>query len=257
MSALEFFGLATAAAVAGVMNAIAGGGTLVTFPVLLFFGTSPIIANATSTLALFVGTAGSIFGFRRQVRAVRPHLMRFLPASAFGGWIGGVLLTRTTDRMFAQLVPFLILFATMLFLAQGVFSRFARKTANDGVPAHRHAAWIAIVFQFGVAVYGGYFGAGIGILMLASLGFLGLSDIHEMNALKGILASVINCVATTWFVVSGLIDWPKAGVMTMGALIGYFAGAHYSQLLSQRAVRQLVTAIGLSISAIMFYRQFR
>jgi len=105
-------------------------------------------------------------------------------------------------------------------------------------------------------VYGGYFGAGIGILMLASLGFLGLRDIHEMNALKNILGSLINVVAAAWFIWSGLIDWPKAGVMSVGALGGYFLGAHFSQRLPQQAVRRLVTAIGLTISAIMFWRQF-
>ena len=252
MVPLEIIGLAAVAAVAGVINAVAGGGTLLTFPALLFFGTAPIVANATSTLALVAGTAGSIFGFRQHLRAIWPWLVRFAAVSAAGGWLGSLLLTRTGDRAFVRLVPFLILFATVLFLAQGAFRRFAGESS-----VHRRSVWIAVVFQFGVSVYGGFFGAGIGILMLASLGFLGLTDIHEMNALKNVLGSLINLVAAAWFIASGLIDWPKAGVMTVGALAGYFTGAHYSQRIPQAATRQLITAIGFTISAVMFYRQFR
>ena len=217
-----------------------------------------VVANATSTLALVIGTAGSIFGFRRQIGAVRAWLVRFVPVSVLGGWLGSVLLTRTGESIFARLVPFLILFATVLFLAQGAFRRFAGFGENAGGPSvHHRRVWIAVVFQFAVSVYGGYFGAGIGILMLASLGFLGLRDIHQMNALKNALGSLINLVAAAWFIASGLIDWPKAGVMTVGALAGYFIGAHYSQRIPQVATRRLITGIGFTISAVMFYRQFR
>lgn len=257
MSPAEMLGLAAAAAVAGAINAVAGGGTLITFPVLIFFGVTTRDANATSTLALVIGTAGSIFGFRRQVGAVKPWLVRFVPVSVLGGLLGSVLLTRTGESVFARLVPFLILFATILFLAQGAFRRFAGFSEKADAPPHHRTVWLAVIFQLAVSVYGGYFGAGIGILMLASLGFLGLRDIHEMNALKNILSCLINIVAALWFIGAGLIDWPRAGVMSVGALGGYFLGAHFSQRLPQRAVRALVTAIGLTISAIMFWRQFR
>jgi uncharacterized protein len=257
MSGFEIITLAAAAAAAGLINAVAGGGTLITFPALLLFGTAPIVANATSTLALVIGTAGSIFGFRGQIAAVKPWLGRFIPVSLLGGLLGSAILTHTGNEIFARLVPFLILFATVLFLAQGAFRRFAGFGEKGPAHPHHRAAWVAVVFQFAVSVYGGYFGAGIGILMLASLGFLGLRDIHEMNALKNILSCLINVVAAVWFVWSGLIDWPKAGVMSIGALGGYFLGAHFSQRLPQQAVRRLVTGIGLTISAIMFYRQFR
>ncbi|HKS38923.1 MAG TPA: sulfite exporter TauE/SafE family protein [Verrucomicrobiae bacterium] len=259
MSGLEIIVLAAAAGLAGVMNAVAGGGTLVTFPALLFVGTSPITANATSTLALVCGTAGSLYGFRRQIAAVKPWLKRFLLVSLLGGLLGGVLLTRTEEEVFATMVPFLILFATILFVTQGAFRRFAGFNDRSGTTAtpHHRAVWAAVVFQFLVAVYGGYFGAGIGILMLASLGYLGLTDIHEMNALKTVLSTVINQVAAIYFIFAGLIDWPKALVMTAGALVGYFLGAHYSQRIPQRRVRQIITAIGFTISAVMFYRQFR
>lgn len=256
MHAPEIIALLIAATAAGAINAVAGGGTLVTFPVLLFFGTSPVVANATNTLALVFGTAGSLYGYRRHFDEVKPWLWRFLPVSLLGGLIGGILLTRTSNELFGKLVPFLILFATILFLAQGAFRQMAGLNDTAGRSIRHQSVIAAVLFQFAVAVYGGFFGAGIGILMLASLGFIGLTHIHEMNALKNILGSMINLVAAAWFVAAGLIDWPRALIMTVGALGGYFLGAHYSQRISQRAVRVIITTIGFVISAVTFYKQF-
>jgi len=257
LSGAEIVGLTLSGAAAGAINAVAGGGTLVTFPTLLLFGTPPVVANATSTLALLVGTAGSVFGYREHLPSAKAWLGRFVPVSILGGLVGSGLLTRTSDRTFAQLVPFLILFATLLFLAQGAVRRLiGRKPDQTAVRQGQWAIWGAIFFQFAVAIYGGYFGAGIGILMLASLGFIGLTNIHEMNTLKTVLGSLINLVATLWFVAAGLIHWPKAGVMTLGALAGYFLGAHYSQRIPQARVRQIITAVGFTLSAITFYKEF-
>jgi uncharacterized membrane protein YfcA len=166
-----------------------------------------------------------------------------------------VLLKSTGERTFARLVPFLILFATLLFMSRGFMRRFGQSGA-DGSAQSRAVVWGTVVFQFGVAIYGGYFGAGIGILMLASLGFIGLSHIHEMNTLKTILGSLINLVAAIWFILAGLIHWPKAGVMILGALAGYFLGAHFAQRIPQPRVRQLITLVGLVLSAVTFYQQF-
>ena len=257
MTGTDTLTLAAVAAAAGAVNAIAGGGTLLTFPTLLLIGTPAVIANATSTVALVVGTGGSLFGYRRQIVAVRPWLRRFVPVSLLGGLLGGILLTCTEEKVFAKMVPFLLLFATVLFLAQGPLRRFAGFSDKGGTVApHHQAVWAAVLFQFFVALYGGYFGAGIGILMLASLGFLGLTDIHEMNTLKTILGALINLVAAAWFIGAGLIEWPKALVMTGGALVGYYLGAHFSQRIPQHRVRQIITAIGFTISAVMFYKQF-
>jgi uncharacterized protein len=249
--------LAVAAAAAGLINAVAGGGTLVTFPTLLLVGTPSVVANATSTLALVIGTFGGVLGYRRQLAQVRVWLKRFIPVSLAGGLIGAVLLTASGEKIFSRLVPFLLLFATVLFLGQGAFRRFAGfGDAAGAAHPHSRTVWVAIVFQFFVAVYGGYFGAGIGILMLASLGFVGLSDIHEMNALKTVLGSLINLVAAVYFIFAGLISWPKAGVMTVGALAGYYFGAHFSQRIPQKHVRQIIAGIGFTISAVLFYQQF-
>ena len=253
MSPVEILGLAASAAAAGLINAVAGGGTLVTFPTLLLFGTAPLVANATSTVALVIGTFGGVFGYRRQLAAVRSWLWRLLPPSLIGGGLGSWLLTHTSDRTFSRLVPFLILFATILFLAQGLIRR---KTAASAEAPSSKAIAAAIAFQFAVGVYGGYFGAGIGILMLASLGLMGLTDIHQMNGLKTVLGSLINLVAALWFIGAGIVDWPRAGVMTVGAVAGYLLGSHYSQRIPQTRVRQLVTAIGLVIAAVAFWKEF-
>jgi len=259
MSGVEIIALTAAGAAAGMVNAVAGGGTLITFPALLVFGTPSITANATSTLALVVGTAGSVYGYRRPIALVRPWLKQFVPPSLVGGLLGAILLTCTEEKTFAHLVPFLLLFATLLFLTQGMFRRFTGWMGFSEVaaPTSRRVIWLAVVFQFFVALYGGYFGAGIGILMLASLGCLGLTDIHQMNGLKTILGSLINLVAAVYFTGAGLIDWPRAGVMTAGALLGYFAGAHYAQRIPQKHVRHLITAIGFTITAVLFYKQLR
>ena len=256
MTSNEIAGLFFAAAAGGAINAVAGGGTLVTFPSLLFFGTPPIIANATSTLALVIGTAGGVFGYRKHVDPIRPWLWRFGPVSVLGGFMGAILLTKTTERLFGKLVPFLILFATLLFLAQAPLKRLPQLRQLNVERKKEQAVWGAVLFQFIVAVYGGYFGAGIGILMLATLGFIGLEDIHQMNTLKTMLGSLINFVAALLFIFAGLIHWPKAGVMTLGALVGYFLGSYSSQQIPQRWVRRIITAIGLALSGVLFYQQF-
>jgi uncharacterized protein len=251
----EIVGLTVAALAAGAINAVAGGGTLITFPTLLLFGTPPIVANATSTLALVIGTAGSTYGYRNHLPAVKSWLWRFAPASVVGGLIGSVWLTHTSNETFKKLVPFLILFATLVFLAQGFFRRIAGAEIRAAAEGRRHV-WLAILFQVAISIYGGYFGAGIGILMLASLGFIGLTNIHEMNTVKTVLSTLINLVAALWFVWAGLIDWPKAGIMTVGALAGYFLGSHFSQRIPQTQVRYIITAVGFALAAFTFYEQF-
>lgn len=208
-------------------------------------------------MALVIGTGGSVFGFRRHLPAVKHMLWWFLPPSLLGGLIGSWWLTRTSDKTFSQLVPFLILFATVLFLFQGALKRL--RIIDPAAAGRTPRGWrlvAALTFQLLVAIYGGYFGAGIGILMLATLGFLGLTNIHEMNTVKTTIGSLINVVAAIWFVFAGLIDWPRAGVMTIGAVTGYYLGAHYSQRISQKGVRTLITIIGFAISAMTFYEQF-
>ncbi len=249
MTTLELLALSAAGCTAGAINAIAGGGTLVTFPVLLMSGTPPVMANATSTVGLVIGTAGSIVSFRSHLKSVKAMLWWFLPVCLVGAGIGSWLLTQTTDDQFSKLIPFLVLFATVLFFIQGFLKKLQAGSKSK-------VLWFSLLLQLPVAIYGAFFGAGIGILMLASFGFMGMTHIHEMNALKNLLGSLINVVAATWFIAAGMVNWPQALALTAGALIGYYFGAQYSQRIEPKRVRQLITAIGLIISIVMFWRQF-
>lgn len=260
MEWLKMVALVAAGGTAGAINAVAGGGTLLTFPILLMCGTPPVLANATSTVGLVIGTAGSIVGFRGHLRAVRSLLWRFIPVCLVGAALGSWLLTQTNDDQFSRLVPFLVLFATLLFFLQSVLRKAPTAQAAPAAPISaaaevRHLGF-ALALQLPVAIYGAFFGAGIGILMLASFGFIGMSHIHQMNTLKNVLGSLINVVAALWFIATGMVNWPQALALTAGALVGYYVGAHYSQRISPRRVRHLITAIGLIISAVMFWRQF-
>ncbi len=256
--------LGLVAALAGAINAVAGGGTMLTFPLLLYVGVSPVVANATSTLALVVGTAGSIFGFRKRLTGnLRKCLATFLPVSIMGGLLGGILLTLSGDQLFRQLVPYLLLFATLLFFGQGPTAKWKRHAIQSqqertptGGPVVVRLGIAVITGQTFVAIYGGYFGAGIGILMLATLGFAGLRDIHDMNAIKNVLAAAINAIASIWFVIMDVIDWPRASVMTVGALIGYFLGAHFSQQIPRDWVRAIVLLVGLGIALQLLIAQW-
>lgn len=250
--------LVIAGFVAGVMNSIAGGGTLVTFPALILVGIPSIPANATSTVAHLPGTLSSVAGYRRNIPSVSRWLKLFAPVSLVGGLAGGILLVQTPSRMFDSFVPFLILFATILFMAQGVFGKLLMIRGETTQGRSQSRNWIAgaVMFQFAVALYGGYFGAGIGILMLASLGMLGFENVHEMNTLKVILGFLINIVAAIYFISSGLIHWTAVVIMMIGTIAGGYTGAHFAQKIPQRIVRALISAIGLIISAVMFYKTF-
>lgn len=250
--------LILAGCLAGAMNAIAGGGTLVTFPTLIFSGLSSIPANETSTVALLPAALASAAGYRAHIPKVVRWLKVFAPVSVLGGLLGGVLLVRTPERVFDWLVPFLLLFATVLFMSQSTISRFSgtRLVEAHGAAPSRARLAGGVLFQFAVAVYGGYFGAGIGILMLASLSMQGFEDVHQMNTLKVMLGFLINSVAAAYFIANGLVHWQSAGVMTLGTIAGGFFGARLAQQIAQRTVRRIITAIGLCITAIMFYRQF-
>jgi uncharacterized membrane protein YfcA len=235
------------------MNAIAGGGTILTYPTLLLLGESAIVANATSTIALWPGAAASMWGYRRDVATHREWLTTLLVPSLLGGAVGAFLLLRTPTKSFERLAPFLILFATLLFLAQGALSRSA------AAPAPRSTGRLvgALLFQFGVAIYGGYFGAGIGILMLATLGFLGLSDIHAMNGLKNFFGMCINAVAAAYFIARGAVEWRAALVMVGAAIAGGYGGARFARRIGKKKSRAAVAVIGFGIALLLFARGIR
>jgi len=246
--------VAAAAFAAGMINSIAGGGTLVSFPALLWVGRDPVLANATSTVALWPASLAGAYGFRREMGGGWRTLLLFAAPSLVGGVLGAVLLLRTPSETFGRLVPFLILFATLLLAAQEPISRRLRAGREE---EHRptRAWWAgALAFQFLVGVYGGYFGAGIGILMLAALGLLGFTDIHRMNALKNLLAICINGVAAVYFIFSGAVIWSDVLVMTFAAIAGGYSGARLAYRLGRRFVRLAVILIGLVMSVSLFFR---
>jgi hypothetical protein len=255
MTAGQIAALLVSSAGAGVMNAMAGGGTILTFPVLVLLGEPAITANATSAVALWPGSAASLYGYRREVRDHRPWLRRLFLPSLLGGALGAVLLLRTPPKTFEGLAPFLVLFATVLFALQGALGNDGGAPHAGGrTPARLAAAWL---FQFGVAVYGGYFGAGIGILMLAVLGFLGLSDIHAANGLKNFFAMCINGIAAVYFIARGAVDWPAALVLMFGAIGGGYAGARFARSIGREKARAAVVLIGLAVAILLFLQRGR
>ncbi|HEX3068687.1 MAG TPA: sulfite exporter TauE/SafE family protein [Thermoanaerobaculia bacterium] len=244
-----------AAFAAGAINSIAGGGTLLSFPALVWIGVNPVMANATNTFALWPGSFAAMVGFRRELGNVRRWLLLLTIPALLGGATGGVLLLHTSMATFTRLVPFLILGATLLLAGQELITR------RLGLVAHAHenpsAGWITVVviFQFLVGIYGGYFGAGIGILILAALGLIGLTDMHEMNGLKNLLAICINGVAAIYFAWSGAVLWKDGFIMAAAAIIGGYLGARVARRLGRTFVRRSVVVIGLAMGIALFFKR--
>ena len=281
---MDYVKLCLAAFLAGVVNALAGGGTLLTFPTLISV-LSPqvgskmagVLANGTSTTALVPASLGSAWAFRRELYHLRRFLVWLLPPSIVGAAIGTLLVTRLPPEYFNRLVPWLILTAAVLFALQPYLTK--RKPAavassdeagnspevdlcdsTTPIAPQRLAGMIAL--QFLIAIYGGYFGAGIGILMLTGLGFMGLSNIHQMNGLKAVLGTAINGVAVLVFMFEDMVGgkntiaWTPAVAMMATSVVGGFVAAHYSRQVPGKYVRWLVIVVGFCLAAFYFWKQF-
>jgi hypothetical protein len=264
--------LCGSALVAGVVNAVAGGGTLLTFPALaavlaatMSHEDASVTANQTSTVALVVGSFAGFTGYRSELVGAGPWLRLLAGPSIFGAVAGSLVLILFPAKVFDAVIPWLILLASMLFLLQPYIAPAGEPAdgspANAAVPHDRAVG--AVFFQFLVAMYGGYFGAGIGILMLANFAMLGVGDIHRMNGLKAGLAALINGISVVVFVatplftpISGTIHWPYAGAMGAAAVAGGLVGSHTAKRLDRNLVRALVILIGFGLSGWYFYRQF-
>jgi len=248
-SILLFF----AALAAGGLNSVAGGGTFFSFPALIFSGVPPIPANATSTVALWPGTLASSWAYRRRLPRSAMIFIPLILSSMLGAFFGAHLLLRTPPRVFMRLIPFLFLGGTLLFAFGKKLVRRAARTDHQG-----NATWPALagvtLAQFFIAVYGGFFGGGIGILMLATFTFLPLGDIHAMNGMKTLMASTINIVAIITFVVARIVFWPQAILMLFGAALGGYAGAHFAQKVNPARVRTFVVCVGFALSFYFLYR---
>ncbi|HEV7224569.1 MAG TPA: sulfite exporter TauE/SafE family protein [Pirellulales bacterium] len=255
----DYLSLCAAAAAGGAVNSIAGGGTLLTFPALFAaLGASEdsanaaVVANATSTVALFPGSLASMAGYRREMAEVPRWALLLIVPSLLGGYFGSRLVTTLPAETFEALVPWLILTAALLFWLQPKIGKWIGIGAEHA-PATRRTVAAAIGFQLLVAIYGGYFGAGIGILMLGALAMMGLGDIHRMNALKTLLGSCINGVAVAVFIAGGKVNWPIAIVMAVAAMVGGYFGAHLARRLDRNLVRRMVVGIGFSLAAYYFW----
>lgn len=256
----DYLILCLAAAAGGAINAVAGGGTLLTFPALfaVLSAISPaaaVLANGTSTLALLPGSIAALGGYREELRETGRWARILILPSLLGGVIGSLLVTQLPPEWFETAIPWLILTAALLFALQPVISRWTGIGQPHSAPQASTAIGV-FCFQFLVAIYGGYFGAGIGILMLSALAFLGFSDIHQMNALKSLLGSAINLTTAIVFVVEGKIVWSYAIAMAIAAMLGAYGAARVARKLDRRLVRSVVTAIGFVLAAWFFYREF-
>jgi uncharacterized membrane protein YfcA len=254
MNLVPWIVMLCAAFAAGAINSIAGGGTLLTFPVLIWLGLDPKVANATSTVALWPGLFGGLFGYRKELENSSIILKRLGITSVIGGGVGAWLLIWTPSPIFARLVPFLILFATILFMLQGTMNRRLRLGSLEANPTKLMWWTGVIVFQFFSAMYGGYFGAGNGILMLAVMGLLGLHDLHRANGIKNFLGICINSVAVLSFSLSHLVVWSDSLVMACAALAGGYFGASMAVRIGQRWVRRGIVVIGLVIFVAMIWK---
>ncbi len=240
--------LIAAAFLGGALNSLAGGGTLVTFPALLFAGLNPIDANASSVVALFPGTFAGAWAYRRSILAITEFKLRdVLVLSLIGGLIGALLLLSTPAALFAGLVPSLLLFATIVF----AIGSFAPLELVQRVKVGPRAALVTV---FAIAIYGGFFGGGIGFLMLAAFTLFGMRDINAMNGLKLALVGVMTVAATVTFVIAGVVRWPQSIPMLAGSTLGSYIGARWAQRLDQRLVKGLVIAFGAGLTAYFLWR---
>jgi len=243
-----------AGAFGGALNSVAGGGSFIAFPALLFTGVPPIPANATNTIALWTGAAASGGAYRKRLDVPQRVMIPLLTASLIGGLLGAYLLLKTPAHTFMRVLPWLTLGATLLFAIGKKLAR-GRKSVIEH-EATSSALLVATLFQFCVGVYGGYFGGGMGIVMLAMLAVLGMTDIHGMNALKSVMGSVINGVAVVTFVVARAVYWKHGIIMIVGAIAGGYLGAHYAMKLPQVWIRWFVVAVGTAMTVYFFWKSY-
>lgn len=240
--------LVAASVVAGALNSVAGGGSFITFPTLLFTGVPPLTANASNTVALFPGSLASAWAYRHEFATVREvSLKEFVAICSIGGVLGAWLLVSTPENAFVALIPYLMLFATGIFLFGQNISELIKKNAH--VPVY-----LGLGIQFIVAVYGGYFGGGAGIVTLAILSILGMKNIHSMNALKSLSMGTLNAIAVVIFTLKGAVDWRPSLIMMGGAILGGYLGARVAGKVTQAVLRKFIGLVGLSLTIYFFLK---
>ena len=242
------FVLFLVAAIAGALNSVAGGGSFLTLPTLLYAGITPVVANATSTMAMLPGSVASAVAYRRELRRLGQWVVPLTIVSLAGGFFGGILLVRTSDTSFMRLLPWLMLLAAVTF----TFGNRVRRTLS--LDHLRGNLLLVALVQFIIAIYGGYFGGGMGIMMLASFAVGGMLDIHEMNGLKTYLGVAVNALALAAFIIKGVVAWGPGLIMVVGAVLGGFFGAALARRIDPRWVRTFVIIIGWMMTGYFFVR---
>lgn len=248
-----------AALVAGALNSVAGGGSFISFPTLLFTGVPAISANATNTTALTPGSLASIFPYRAELGHQKRELIVLGLISAIGGALGAILLARTPPAVFERIIPFLLLIGTLIFTFGPLMTRALQRSRAARTDKPPRSLWTLIgmmLAQSVISLYGGYFGGGVGIIMLAGFSLFGMTNIHEMNGLKVVLASIMNGVATIAFAVLHIIWWPLAILMAAGAIIGGWGGATLAHVVPASRVRWFVIAVGFGLSIYFFLKPY-
>jgi uncharacterized membrane protein YfcA len=253
LSGSEYILVGLAAVMAGAVNALAGGGTLITFPTLLAFGIPPIGANVTNTVALCPGYMGATLAQLRDMRGQRQRLWLFLCAGVIGGITGGLLLLHTGEKAFRALIPFLILLASGLLAAQGPVRRWLARRSNRAGAVQFPERWTTFPIVL-AAIYGGYFGAGLSVIVLAVLGLMVDDSLTRLNAIKQAIAFSVNSAAAVFFLFSGRVVWPAALVMAAGATVGGALGGRLASRIKSDILRWVVVAIGLFIAAAYLIR---
>jgi uncharacterized membrane protein YfcA len=246
--------LFVAAVLGGVLNAVAGGGSFISFPALLFVGVPPIAANATNAVALWPAGIASTFAYRKDIRTPRPVILALGLASFVGGMLGAVLLLLTSDTTFIYLLPWLLLVASALFTFGGLLTKRLRGARDQG--EGRLVLLAGALPQLVISIYGGYFGGGMGIMMMAVWSVMGMTNIHEMNGLKGILGTIINGTAVVAFILAKAVAWAPGIVMVIGATLGAYSGASLARRLDPRWVRWFVGIVAWVMTAIFFVKAY-
>ncbi len=238
---------------AGGLNAVAGGGSFITFPTLIFTGVAPIAANATNNTAMWVAALASISAYRQDLNVERRLLAILSITSLIGGTIGSIALLYTAPGIFNKLIPYLLLLATIVFIFGEPLKKWSQTLSGESSTAH--PSIVSLIFtQLIISIYGGFFGAGVGILMLASLTFSGVRNINAMNALKAFLGSCINGIAIVPFVLAGQIVWHQAVIMSVGGSIGSYVAARFARKIRSQIVRRFVAIVAIGMTVYFFVR---
>lgn len=242
--------------IAGLMNSVAGGGSLIIYPILVAVGLPPIIANATTGVTVFPGSLSSAYGYRKHLRKLPARYYLIVPPAILGGYVGATILRHTSDHTFSHVVPWFLLFGLILIILQPRIMAWARKRRGHHKRNAMHTLFWLAVGSFTISIYGGYFGAGYAIVLLAFLGFTELTDIHEINGYKNLISVAVNLTSSIYLICYGLVQWSILPWLIIGNVVGGYLGATYSTHLPKKSIRWVIIVVCTFVTAILFTRAY-